>query len=153
MTHCSNSGVMQTIAHLPWGRSQPHELIRIVDALAREVICAAKSDDYAPTAAADPFVSLKEFVFADTAGQLARMSLPTRLRRRQQILARVAHVLRRQPVARTFYASWSVASVHRLALMRAWPDGVLSWVCPKAAELARREEALRKELSISPRYF
>ena len=144
----------QTLAHLPWGRSRPHELIRIVDALAREVICAAKTDGFASMAAADrPVESAKDFVFADVAGQLARMSLPTRLRCRQQVLARVAHVLRRQPVARTFHASWSVASVHRLALVRDWPDGALSWVCPEAAELARREDALRTEFSISPRYF
>lgn len=144
----------QTLAHLPWGRSRPHDLIRIVDALAREVICAAETDDCAPTAAADhPVESVKDFVFADAAGQLARISLPTRLRRRRWILAKVAHVLRRPPAKRTFHASWSVAAVHRLALMRDWPDGALSWMCLKADELARREDELRKEFSISPRYF
>ena len=58
----------QTIAHLPWGRSQPPELIRIVDALAREVICAAKTDDCAHTTAGVPHEAVKDFVFADTAG-------------------------------------------------------------------------------------
>lgn len=144
----------QTLAHLPWGRSQPHELIRIVDAVAREVTCAAVTDGFTPPAAADhPGEAVKDFVSADAAGQLARISLPTRLRRRQWVLARVAHVLRLPPATRTFNASWSAASVRRLALMRAWPDGALSWVCPEAAELARREDALRRELSISPRYF
>ena len=46
-----------------------------------------------------------------------------------------------------------VASVHRLALMRDWPDGALSWVCPSAAEQAQQDDALRTEFSISPRYF
>lgn len=140
-------------AQFHWGRCRPHHLIRIVDALAREVICAAKADGWAPAAAADPVASVKDFVFADAAGQLARMSLPTRLRCRQQVLARVAHVLRRPPAARTFHASWSAASVRRLASMCDWPDGALSWVCPKAAELARRQGALRTEFSISPNYF
>lgn len=144
----------QTLAHLPWGRSQPHELIRTADALAREVISAAKTDGYAPGAAANhPVESVKNFEFADAGSQLARISLPTRLRRRQWVLAKVAHVLRQPPAKRTFCASWSGASVHRLALMRDWPDGALNWVCPRAAELARLEDALREEFSFSPRYF
>ena len=144
----------QTLAQLPWGRSRPHDLIRIVDAVAREVICATETDGCAPSAAANHAVgSVKDFKFADAAGQLARMSLPTRLQRRQWVLARVAHVLRRLPAARSIHAAWSVAAVHRLALMRDWSDGALSWVCPKAAELARRGDALRTELNISPRYF
>ena len=144
----------QTLAHLPWGRSRPHDLIRIVDAVAREVIRATETDGYAPSAAADHAVeSVKDFKLADAAGQLARMSLPTRLQRRQWVLARVAQVLGRLPAARSLQAAWSVAAVHRLALMRDWPDGALSWVCPIAAELARREDALRTEFSISPRYF
>jgi hypothetical protein len=123
----------QRLAHVPWGRSRPHDLIRIVDAVAHEVICAAETDDCAPTAAADhPVESVKNFVFADAAGQLARISLPTRLRRRQRVLAKVAHVLRRPPDTRTFHASWSVASVYRLALMHDWPYRAHSWV-PKGS--------------------
>lgn len=147
----------QTLVNLPWGRSQPHELIRIVDALAREVICAAATDDGAPVATTnhpvEPVELVKNFEFADAGSQLARLSLPTRLRQRQWVLAKVAHVLRQPPANRTFCASWSVASVHRLALMRDWPHGALSWVCPRAAELAQRDDALRTEFSISPRYF
>lgn len=133
----------QALALLPWGRSPPHDLIRIVDALARQVICATRAEVCAPSAAADrPVDSVKDFVSAGAAGQLARISLPTQLRRRQWVLARVAHVLRQPPATRTCHALWSAASARRLALMRAWPDGALSWVCPEAAELSRREDAL-----------
>ena len=143
-----------TLVHLPWGRSRPYDLIQIVAAVAREVIFEASSHDYALRPAADPGDgAVKDFAFASAAGQPAQISLPTRLRCRQRVLARVAHVLRRPPDKRAFHASWSAASVQRLALMRNWPDGALSWVCPKAAELARREDALRMEFSISPRYF
>jgi len=129
-------------------------LIRIVDALAREVISVANTDGYAPAAAANhPVESVKNFEFSDAGSQLARISLPTRLRRRQWVLAKVAHVLRQPPAKHTFCASWSVASVHRLALMRDWPDGALSWVCPRAAERARLGDALREEFSFSPRHF
>ncbi len=147
-------GTRQTLVSLPWGRTPPRALIRIVDAVGREVICEADSRGNAHRPAAGHRDGLvKDFAFAGAAGKPARISLPTRLRCRQRVLARVAHVLRRSPDARTFHASWSVASVHRLALIRDWPDGALSWVCPKAAELARRRDALRMEFSISPRYF
>ena len=80
-------------------------------------------------------------------------SLPTQLRHRQWVLARVSHVLRWAPAARTIASSWPSASVERLASMLDWPEGALAWVSPKAAELARRRDELREELSISPRYF
>lgn len=147
-------GATRTLVHLPWGRSRPPDLIRIVDAVAREVISEAGTHDHTHRPAADRRDgSVKDFAFAGVAGQSAQVSLPTRLRRRQWVLARVAHVLRRPPQARTFHASWSAASVQRLALMRGWPDAALDWVCPKAAELVRRQDALRMEFSISPRYF
>jgi len=67
---------------------------------------AAKTDDYAPAAAANhPVESVKNFEFADAGIQLARISLPTRLRRRQWVLGKVAHVLRQPPAERTFCAS------------------------------------------------
>jgi hypothetical protein len=37
--------------------------------------------------------------------------------------------------------------------MRGWPEGALAWVCPKAADLVRRQDELRREFSISPKYF
>ena len=38
-------GTNQTLAHLPWESRRPHDLIRIVDAVAREVMCAADIAD------------------------------------------------------------------------------------------------------------
>ena len=144
----------RTHVQLPWGKSRPHDLIRLVDALAREVICASNVDDRTLRPSADHReLFAKDFAFETAAGQRVVMSLPTRLRRRQWVLARVAHVLRRPPEARTFYSSWSAASVQRLASMRDWPDAMLAWVCPKAAELARRQDELRRKFSISPMYF
>lgn len=147
-------GSTKAFVHQPWGKPRLPNFLRIVDAVAREVISEAGTRDHARRPAADGRDgSVKDFAIAGSAGHSAQISLPTRLRRRQWVLARVAHVLRRSPEARTFHASWSAASVHRLALMRDWPDGALNWVCPKAAELVRRQDALRLEYSISPQYF
>ena len=57
------------------------------------------------------------------------------------------------PSQRAAIQSIAVASVHRLASMRDRPAGALNWLCPRASDLALREDALRSELSISPRYF
>ena len=96
----------RTHVQLPWGKSRPHDLIRLVDALAREVICASSVDDRTLRPSADHReLFAKDFAFETAAGQRVVMSLPTRLRRRQWVLARVAHVLRRPPEARTFYSS------------------------------------------------
>ena len=144
----------RTDLSLPWGRTKPSDLIRIVNAVAHEVISAPNFDERACGQSADRrALAVKDFAFESTAGQRAVTSLPTRLRQRQWILARVAHVLRRAPEARTLYSSWSTASVKRLASMHGWPKGALAWVCPKAAELARRQDELRREFSISPSYF
>ncbi len=147
-------GSTKALAHQPWGKPRLPNFLRVVDAVARELISEADARDQTRRPVADLRDGVvKVFAIAGAAGQPAQISLPTRLRRRQWILARVAHVLRRPPDARTFHPSWSAASVHRLALMRDWPDGALNWVCPKAAELARQQDALRMEFSISPRYF
>ncbi len=144
----------KTDLSLPWGRTQPRDLIRIVNAVAHEVISAPNFDERACGQSADrQALAVKDFAFESTAGQRAVTSLPTRLRQRQWTLARVAHVLRWAPEARTFHSSWSPASVERLASMRGWPKGALAWVCPRAAELVRRQDELRRDFSISPRYF
>ena len=122
--------------------------------MAREVIVATASR-------ADPLGlpadrrqgSIKSFAFEICNGVRVGVSLPTQLRQRQRLLARVSHVLRWPPAERACFSSWSTASIKRLASMRDWPDGTLAWICPLAAELVRQQDALRREFSISPRYF
>ena len=144
----------RTDVRLPWGRTRPNHLIRNVDAVARVVISASNSHDSALELTADRRPgSVKDFAFETAGAQRVDMSLPTRLRDRQWVLARVAHVLRWAPEARTFHPSWSAASVERLASIRDWSEGALAWVCPNAAELVRRHDELRRKFSISPRYF
>jgi hypothetical protein len=144
----------RTDVRLAWGRTRPNDLTRIVDGVARAVISASNSDDSACGPSANRrALAVKDFAFEPTAGQRAVTSLPTRLRQRQWVLARVAHVLRWAPDARTFHSSWPSASVERLASMRGWPKGALAWVCPRAAGLVRRQDELRREFSISPSYF
>lgn len=144
----------RTDLSLPWGRTQPTDLIRIVTAVTHEVISAQKFTERACGQSVDRrALAVKDFAFESTANQRTVTSLPTRLRQRQWILARVAHVLRYAPEVRTLHSSWSIASVRRLASMRGWPNGALDWVCPGAADLLRRQEELRREFSISPNYF
>ena len=69
------------------------------------------------------------------------------------MLGRVAHVLRLAPVLRTYHATWSAASIKRLASMSNASEAALAWVCPIAAELLQRQDMLRREFSISPTYF
>ena len=135
--------------HPPWGRTRPQHLIRIVDAVAREVISASEPNDSALGVSG----AVKDFDFEISAAQRVGMSLPTRLRQRQWALGRVADVFRLAPGMRKLHSSWSAASAKRLASMRNLPDGALAWICPTAAELVRRQDELRKEFSISPRYF
>ena len=142
-----------TDARLPWGRTRPNDLARIVDAVARAVISASNSDGACGPSANRRALVVKDFALEPTTGQRTTTSLPTRLRQRQWVLGRVAHVLRRAPEARMFHSSWPAASVERLASMRDWPEGALARVCPNAAELVRRQEELQREFSISPRYF
>ena len=144
----------RTVAHPPWGRARPQDLIRIVDAVAREVIVGVASSAGLLGLPADRRQgSVKNFVFEICNGERVGMSLPTQLRQRQRLLARVSHVLRWPPAERACFSSWSTASIKRLAAMRDWPDGALAWICPPAAQLVRQQDALRREFSISPRYF
>jgi hypothetical protein len=64
----------RTGLHLPSGKTQAHDLIRIVDSVAREVVAASE-----PGAA-------KDFDFEISAVQRMGMSLPTPLRQRQWAL-------------------------------------------------------------------
>ena len=138
-----------TDVHLPWGKTRPHDLFRIVDAVAREGISASVPNENALGVSG----AVKDFDFEISAAQRVGMSLPTRLRQRQWALGKVADVLRLAPGMRKLHSSWSAASAKRLASMRNLPDGALAWICPTAAELLRRQDELRKELSLSPRYF
>ena len=142
-----------TDVRLPWGRTRPNDLTRIVDRVACAVMSASNSDSACVPSTNRRALGIKDFAFELTTGQRAATSLPTRLRQRQWVLGRVAHVLRWAPEARTFHSGGSAASVERLASMRDWPKGALAWVCPIAAELVRRQEELQREFSISPRYF
>ena len=144
----------RTAVRLPWGRTRPHDLIRIVDAVAREVIAASDSGTGPLGLPADRRQeSIKSFAFELGNAERVGVSLPTQLRQRQWVLARVAHVLRWPSEERTRFSSWSAASIKRLASMRNWPDGALAWICPPAAELVGQQDSLRREFSISPRYF
>jgi hypothetical protein len=122
----------RTVVRLPWGRTRPSDLVRIVNAVAHEVSSVPTADRSACGPSANGrALAFKDFALEAAAGQRAVMSLPSRLRQRQWVLARVAHVLRWAPGARTVHASWSSASVKRLASTGDWPDGALAWVCPR----------------------
>ena len=142
-----------TDVRLPWGRTRPNDLTRIVDRVACAVMSASNSDSACVPSANRRALGVKDFAFELSTGQRAATSLPTRLRQRQWVLGRVAHVLRRAPEAQKFHSGGSAASVERLASMCDWPKGALAWVCPIAAELVRRQEELQREFSISPRSF
>ena len=138
----------------PWGQARPHDLIRIVDAVAREVIetVGAGSGALGPPADRRPG-TIKGFAFElGNAGRVG-VSLPTQLRQRQWVMARVAHVLRWPSEERAHFSSWSAASIKRMASTRNWSDRALAWIFPPAAELVRQQDSLRREFSISPRYF
>jgi len=142
------------ITRAPWGQIRPQELIGILDAVAREVVAASGSG-------ADPFglqadrqqATITSFALALGNGERVGVSLPTQLRNRQWLLARVAHVLRWPPAERACFKSWPAASIKRLASMRNGSAGTLAWICPPAAELVRQQDSLQREFSISPRYF
>ena len=138
-----------TDLQLPWGTTLPRDLIRIVGAVAREVMLASEPSDNA----LGVLGAVKDFDFEISAAQRVVMSPPTRLRQRQWVLGRVADGLRPAPGVRNLHWSWSAASIKRLASMRNLPDGALAWICPTAAELVRRQGELRQDFSISPRYF
>ncbi len=144
----------RTAVRLPWGGTRPYDLIRIVDAVAREVIAASDSGTGPLGLPADRRQgSIKSFAFELGNAERVGVSLPAQLRQRQRLLARVAHVLRWPSEQRTHFSSWSAASIKRLASMRNDPNGALAWICPPAAELVRQQDSLRLEFSISPRYF
>jgi len=144
----------RTAVRLPWGSTRPHDLIRIVDAMAREVIAASDSGTGPSGLLADRQQGLtKNFTFDLGNAERVGVSLPTQLRQRQWVMARVAHMLLWPSDKRAHFSSWSAASIKRLASMPSWPEGALAWTCPTAAELVRQQESLRREFSISPRYF
>lgn len=144
----------RTAIRLPWERTRPHDLIQIVDAVAREVIAASDAGTFPLGLPADRRQgSIKSFAFELGNAERVVVSLPTQLRKRQWVMARVAHVLRWPPEERAHFSSWPAASIKRLASMRSWPDGVLTWICPPAAQLVRQQDSLRREFSFSPRYF
>ena len=141
-------------AFLPWGRIRPASLIRIVDTVAREVIAASDSGTGPLGLTADQLQrSVKNFAIALGSVERVGVSLPTHLRQRQWVLAMTAHVLRWPSEERASFSSWSAASIMRLASMGSWTDGALAWICPPAAELVHQQDTLRREFSISPRYF
>jgi hypothetical protein len=139
----------------PWGRTRRSDLIRIVDAVAREVIAASGSGSaplgYQADRQAEPSIKSFAFEWATVSGLACRCQhsygnasgswpeWPTccdgRPRRTGQFHS--------GPLHRS--SGW-----HRCA---DWPDGALAWICPPAAELVRRQDSLRREFSISPRYF
>jgi TniQ len=141
-------------ARLPWGRTRLHDLIRIVDEMARELIAASDAGTGPLGLPADRRQgSIKSFAFELGNAERVGVSLPTQLRQRQSVMAIVAHVLRWPSEERAHFSSWSAASIERLASMPNWPEGALAWICPPAAELVRQQDSLRREFSISPRYF
>ena len=143
-----------TVASPLWGRARPHSLIPIVNAVACEVIAASEADAGLAALATDRLHRLvKDFAIdLDNLGRVG-MSLPTQLRQRQWVLAMTAHVLRWPPEERAYFSSWSVASIKQFASMGSWTNGALAWICPPAAELVRQQDMLRREFSVSPRYF
>jgi hypothetical protein len=144
----------RTAVRLPWGRTRQSDLVRIVNAVAREVNFVATFERSACGPSANGQVpAFKDFALESAACQRSVTSLPSRLRQRQWVLAKVGHVLRWAVDARTVHASWSSTSVKRLASTGDWPEGALSWVCPNAADLVLRQDELRRKHSISPSYF
>ena len=80
--------------------------------------------------------------------------LPVRLRHRQWLLGFIGQLLNTQVTSDERWLAWTTSMTRRLThLARHWPAGALEWICPEAAELVRRQDALQRELGISPRYF
>lgn len=80
---------------LPWRMTWPHDLIRIVDAVAREVNAASDSGTDPLGLPSDRRQgSVKNFAFELGNAERVGVSLPTQLRQRQWVMARVAHLLR-----------------------------------------------------------
>ena len=144
----------RTTLRLPWGRKRPHDLIWIVDAVARKVIALSDAGTGPLGLPADRRQgSLNSSVFELGNAERVGVSLPTQLRQRQSVIARVVQVLRWPPEERAHLSSWSAASIKRLASTPNWSEGALAWIRPPAAELVLQQDSLRRELGISPRYF
>ena len=83
------------------------------------------------------------------------LTLPTRLRPRQWLLATIGSFLSRSPTERTT----DIRALRALArdllqfTLDQWPQSAIAWVSPHAAEYRRRCAALRECFSVSPTYF
>jgi hypothetical protein len=141
--------------HPPWCHTPRDVMLRIVDTVSQAVMCSCITN--APQVAGRDnrgHRAVDAFTLEDEKGQRNHLLLPTHLRHRQYVLASVAQVLRCGPQARHCHR-WPSSTVDKLASAptKHWPAGAMAWICPKAAELARRRDELREELGISPRYF
>ena len=140
----------------PWGYTPRRVIIRIVAMMARAVLSAGAAEtDVLASRLEHSQWNIKDFTLETEAGHRTRLWLPTRLRHRQRVLGTVAHLLRRTPEARSGLQPWSASMVKQLtwASTDDWPAAALEWICPEAAELVQRQDKLRKEFGVSPRYF
>ena len=88
-------------------RIRPRDLIRIVDAVAREVTAASDSGTWPLGLPADRRQGpIKSFAFELGNAERVGVSLPTQLRQRQRVMARVANVLRWPSEERARFSSW-----------------------------------------------
>ena len=89
-----------------------------------------------------------------TGRQQTHLMLPVRLRHRQWLLGFIGRLLNTPVTSEERRLAWTTSMTRRLThLARHWPSGAVERICPDAAELMRRQDALQRELGISPRYF
>ena len=140
----------------PWGKTAPHQLIRIVDTAAHLMLSAsaARANLFElPHNRNEWFV--KAFTLERLAGGRIQLMQPMQLRHRQWVLGRVGHLLRHPSQSRRWSPSWPTSLIKRMMAVSTqnWPAGALEWICPEAAELVQRTDALRTQIGVSPRYF
>lgn len=142
----------------PWGRTPVETMLRIVDTLARALMAAHAADrGQGPLGWCNESRewSVSIFTLEGASAQRSQLTLPARLRHRQKLLNSVGGVLRQGALTRHGLDVGSPALTRWLASASTahWPATALAWICPQAAELVQRQEELRVELGVSPRYF
>jgi hypothetical protein len=140
----------------PWGQTKPLQAAVMVDALAALLLASsADHPDLFDLPTDQDQWRFKSFSLVEDGRQRRTLSLPALLRPRQQVLGMVGHVLRHPPGTRIWPRSWPRSVIRKLVgwAHSPWPPGALAWICPQAAELARKEGELLTLYGCSPRYF
>ena len=145
-----------TELRLPWGKTSVQKFIQIVNTVLHVVLSVSVPDARVSSGLRDATASsIKMFtVEGGTGRQQTHLMLPVRLRHRQWLLGVIGPLLRSPVASDERRLAWTASMTRRLAqAARHWPAGALERICPDAAELMRRQDALQREMGISPRYF